>query len=177
MPGWSGSDFYSPWTRQKPWGMATSVASETKVPPRSSLWEVSWKQGSGKEVQASTGTMYEKQWSTDPGMHQKGQAFTITYRQVKTSLRKLRMNRKRINTINTFLNLNPSPPTPHKCELRTHAKGLLKAFSPLLCPNPVFLCRIPGSGIPLMPNLSRCYSFSPGPKAIWKNPILKIFQN
>lgn len=54
-------------------GVATSATSKTRVPERSSSWEVYLKEGGQKEEQASIGTMYEK--TKDIRMHQKGQAF------------------------------------------------------------------------------------------------------
>lgn len=110
---------------------------------------------------------YKKQWKTDTGMHQKRQAFIkIAYGQLKKLNEKLRKRtcRKGTNAINTFLRLSPYPPPPQKCQLRTNAEGGPQVFSQLLGLNPGFLRRAAGTGIPLVPNLSRCYSFSPGPK-------------
>lgn len=74
------------------------------------------------------------------------------------------MDRKGTNTINTFLKLNLSPlpltekPVENKCERFAQSIPAVTQY-----PSAGLQA---GAFIPLMPNLARCYSFSPGPKPI-----------
>lgn len=110
MPQYLVHIFIVSWPDRKPWSMATSATSETRVTQSSSLREVNWKEGSG----------YKQCMRSNEGhsIRQKGQAFiTAAYRYLKKKNLNEKIkekDRKGTNAIKIFPKPNPFPPTPSK---------------------------------------------------------------